>query len=209
MARKSKAAPANETTEQGAAQAQEQPQAPAPVVADAVAQQLADTVAAQAAQDQAAIDPATGEIIDPDHEQFGTEAHAESFICGELMKVAKQRFTQLAEPWGKLKQSEQAQVLRWLHEDVKGIVKRARQIIAGNGRTMFEVDLGKVTFDAPKVTGAFELRASPEAHELAKASNQKVVVLIEKLDTLLSVPAQDLEGDDDNMTLFDASQDAR
>lgn len=205
--RKSKAAPTNETPEQGAAQAQEQ--APAPVVADAVTQQLAEAVAAQAAQDQAAINPETGEIIDPDHEDFGTEAHAESFICGELMKVAKQRFTQLAEPWGKLKQSEQANVLRWLHEDVKGIVKRARQIIAGNGRTMFEVDLGKVVFDSPKVTGAFEMRTSPEAHELAKASNTKVVVLIEKLDTLLSVPAADLEGADDNLTLFDASQEAR
>lgn len=178
---------------------------PQPQVADAVAQQLHDAVVAQAGGDAPATEaPAdTGEVVNEEHEAFGTPEHAQAFLVGNLMEAAKSCFTTLPEVWSKTSQKEQEAVLKRLHDRCLEAAKGALQVYRDHARQSFPITLGKVVFNGRKVTGDFELANTPEAHTLADYSNQQVTVVIENTNKLFSVPAKLLEGEPDNKPLFD------
>lgn len=151
------------------------------------------------------------EAPDPDpttfeHPEYGTEDHAELFMMGRLLEVARKRFTTLAEPWSKLRESEQAAVLRGLHGDIKDVVRDAVKIIAANARVTFRAQVEKVEFKGmDDVKASLKLVNTPESHALADSAGGFVTVVIEQLDDLLEVPESALQGEPDNKPLFDAS----
>lgn len=155
--------------------------------------------------------PADAEAQDPDtttyeHPEYGTEGHAELFMMGSLLESAKKRFTTLVEPWSKLRESEQAPVLRGLHDDVKDVVRDAVKIIAANARVTFRAQVEKVEFKGmDDVKASLKLVNTPESHALADSAGGYVTVVIEQLDDLLEVPESALQGEPDNKPLFDAS----
>lgn len=154
---------------------------------------------------------ALAEAADPDttayeHPEYGTEGHAELFMMGRLLEAARKRFTTLAEPWSKLRESEQASVLRGLHDDVKDVVRDAVKIIAANARVTFRAQVEKVEFKGmDDVKASLKLVNTPESHALADSAGGYVTVVIEQLDDLLEVPESALQGEPDNKPLFDAS----
>lgn len=201
MARKPKQA-AEPAVEQASADATP---VPPPTVADTVGKLLHDGVVAQA-QPDSAHDPKegeeTGEMVDDNHDMHGTPEHAQAFLIGNLMEAAKSCFTTLPEVWSKTSQREQEAVLKRLHDRVLEAAKGAIKVLRDNARMSFQVKLGKVVFNGRKVTGDFELSNSLQAHSLADCSDGYVVIVIEKTDKLLSVPAKLLEGEKDNHELF-------
>ncbi|XVJ69909.1 MAG: hypothetical protein HEQ39_09805 [Rhizobacter sp.] len=154
---------------------------------------------------------ADAEAQDPDpttfeHPEYGTEGHAELFMMGRMLDVAKKRFTTLAEPWSKLRESEQASVLRGLHNDMKDVVRDAVKIIAANARVTFRAQVEKVEFKGmDDVKAGLKLVNTPESHALADSAGGYVTVVIEQLDDLLEIPESALQGEPDNKPLFDAS----
>jgi hypothetical protein len=164
------------------------------MTAEALAQMSADTEAPDP-------DPTTFE-----HPEYGTEGHAELFMMGRLLEAARKRFTTLAEPWSKLRESEQAAVLRGLHGDIKDVVRDAVKIIAANARVTFRAQVEKVEFKGmDDVKASLKLVNTPESHALADSAGGYVTVVIEQLDDLLEVPESALQGEPDNKPLFDAS----
>jgi hypothetical protein len=148
-------------------------------------------------------DPSTTVAEDP---EFGSHGHAELFLMGNLIKLFKSHFCRLAEPWGKLREEEQARVLRNLHQDLKDQVRQTVKIIAGNGRVSFRAEVESVQFKgATDIKAALKLVSGPEAHALADAAGGVVTVLIESLDELLAIPEGALAGDPDEPSLFDKS----
>lgn len=150
-------------------------------------------------------DPTTAVTEDPGPE-WGTEAHAEAFMLGRMIEVAKRRFTTLAERWGALSQREQESVLGGLAEDMRAVVKDATKIIAANARVTFRAEVESVQFKGPTdVKAALKLVNSPETHALADVAGGFVTVVIESLDDLLVIPESATAGDADEKPLFDKS----
>lgn len=148
-------------------------------------------------------DPSTTVAEDP---EWGTEGHAQAFMLGNLMGLFKRHFCRLAEPWGRLREEEQARVLKYLHMDLQDEVRKAVKIIAGNARISFRAEVESVQFKgASDIKAVLKLVGGPEAHSLADAAGNYVTVLIESLDDLLAVPEAALQGEPDIKPLFDAS----
>jgi hypothetical protein len=148
-------------------------------------------------------DPSTTVAEDP---EWGTEGHAEAFMLGRMIDVAKRHFTTLAEPWSRLRENEQAAVLSRLHESMKVVVKDVVQIIAANARITFRAEVASVNFkSATEVEAKLKLVNSVESHALADVAGGFVSVVIEDINELLAVPESALKGEPDNGSLFDAS----
>lgn len=138
--------------------------------------------------------------------EWGTQDHAAVFMAGELMKAAKRRFCELAVPWSKLEETEQARLLENLHEDVKQATRNAVKIIAANARVTFRAEVESVQFKRPTdVKAVLRLVNTMETHALADTAGGFVTIVIEDLDPLLAVPENELAGDPDNKPLFDTS----
>lgn len=136
----------------------------------------------------------------------GTEEHAEILMMGDLMVAAKRRFTELAVPWSKLEETEQARLLENLHDDLKQAVRKAVRVIAANARVTFRAEVESVQFKGmTDVKATLKLVNSVETHALADTAGGFVTVVIEDLDKLLAVPEEELRGSPDNKPLFDAS----
>jgi hypothetical protein len=152
---------------------------------------------------QEAADPSTTVAEDP---EWGTEGHAQAFMLGNLMELFKRHFCRLAEPWGRLREEEQARALKYLHMDLQDEVRKAVRIIAGNARVSFRAEVESVQFKgASDIKAVLKLIGGPEAHSLADAAGNYVTVLIESLDELLAVPEAALQGEPDIKPLFDES----
>ncbi|WP_066338409.1 hypothetical protein [Azohydromonas lata] len=148
-------------------------------------------------------DPSTTVAEDP---EWGTDGHAEAFMLGRMIDVAKRHFTTLAEPWSRLRENEQAAVLSRLHESMKVVVKDAVQIISANARVTFRAEVAGVNFkSATDVEAKLKLVNNPETHALADVAGGFVTVVIENIDELLAVPESALKGEPDNGSLFDKS----
>jgi hypothetical protein len=155
-------------------------------------------------------DKTTVEVTDPDTGEvmatWGSEEHAAAFMMGDLIKVCKRRFTELAVPWNKLEEAEQERVLANLHADLSTAVKVAVKIIAANARVTFRAEVESVQFKGPTdVKAQLKLVNTPETHALADTAGGFVTIVIEDLDTLLSVPEVELAGEPDERPLFDQS----
>ncbi len=127
-------------------------------------------------------------------------------MMGNLMKVCKRRFTELAVPWIKLDEQEQERVLKNLHNDLSDEVKTVVAIIAANARVTFRAEVASVQFKGPSdVVAQLKLVNTPQTHALADAAGGFVTVVIEDINELLAVPDAELEGDSNNGALFDKS----
>ena len=148
------------------------------------------------------VDAGTGEVM-----EWGSQEHAAAFMMGDLIKVCKRRFTELAMPWFKLDETEQTRVLEGLHEDLKEATRQAVKIIAANARITFRAEVDMVQFKGPSdVKAQLKLVNSIETHALADAAGSFVTIVIEDLDTLLAVPdVAMLAGEPNVRPLFDAS----
>jgi hypothetical protein len=138
----------------------------------------------------------------------GSEEHAAVLMMGDLMKVCKRRFTELAVPFNKLDENEQTRLLGNLHDDLKQATRKAVKVIAANARITFRAEVEAVQFKGmTDVKATLKLVNSSETHSLADAAGGYVTVVIEDLDPLLAVPEDDLKGEPNDRTLFDASTD--
>lgn len=148
-------------------------------------------------------DPSTTVAEDP---EWGTEGHAQAFMLGNLMTLFKRHFCRLAEPWGRLREEEQARVLKYLHMDLQDEVRKTVQIISANARVTFRAEVAGVNFkSATDVVATLKLVNSPETHALADVAGGFVTIVIEDINELLAVPESALKGEPDNGSLFDAS----
>lgn len=157
------------------------------------------------------IDP--DQIADPSpavHEdpEYGTDAHAEMFMLGNLLDACTKHFKPLAVPWSDLDEREQTRLLERLHEDLQETVKKAVKIIAANGRVTFRAEVEAVQFKGPSdVNATLKMVNTAASHSLADVAGGFVTVVIEQIDDLLAIPESALKGEPDQKPLFDASVD--
>lgn len=104
---------------------------------------------------------------------------ATEFLLGELIKASSKRFKSLALPYMDMKQREQENLLQDIADDCRAAVKEAVEIIASDYRVTFRASVEKVEFKADGVKAQLTLHNSPEAHALADAAGNTVMVVIE------------------------------
>jgi hypothetical protein len=144
--------------------------------------------------------------LKPPSAAFGSEAHAEAFMVGDLMTAAKLRFMDLAVPWSQLTEEEQGRLLLGLGDDVRRAAKKAIRIIAHHGRVEFRAQVDQVNFKGDdEVKAVLKMLNSSEAHGLADVAGGYVTVIIEQNDELLAIPEAMTKGEPDQRPLFDVS----
>jgi hypothetical protein len=144
--------------------------------------------------------------LKPPSAAFGSDAHAELFMVGDLMTAAKLRFMDLAVPWPQLSEEEQGRVLSGLADDVRRACTKAIRIIAHHGRVEFRAQVDQVNFKGDdEVKAVLKMVNSSEAHSLADVAGGYVTVIIEQNDELLAIPDDMTRGEPDQRPLFDLS----
>jgi hypothetical protein len=134
------------------------------------------------------------------------QEHAATLMMGDLMKACKRRFTELAIPYNKLDENEQARLLGGLHDDLRDAVRKAVKVIAANARITFRAEVEAVQFKGmTDVKATLKLVNSAETHALADTAGGFVTVVIEDLDPLLAAPEDELRGEPNDRPLFDKS----
>jgi predicted phage-related endonuclease len=115
----------------------------------------------------------------PDQIKIDTNDTATHFLLGELIKASMKRFKSLAVPYMELRQSEQQSMLRDVEEDIRKAVREAVEIIASDYRITFRASCESVQFKTDGVKAQLTMFNSPEAHALADAAGNTIMVVIE------------------------------
>lgn len=128
---------------------------------------------------------------------------AAEFLLGELIKASSKRFKSLAVTYMDMKQSEQEALLRDIADDCRTAVKEAVEIIASDYRVTFRAGVDKVEFKADGVKAALAMHNTLEAHALADAAGNTVLIVIEDSSRYLEA-GDATEGEPDQKQLFRA-----
>ena len=136
-------------------------------------------------------------------EQILTDTNdiAREFLLGELIKASSKRFKSLAVPYMELRQGEQQSLLRDIEDDIRKAVREAVEIIATDFRVTFRASCESVQFKSDGVKAQLTLFSSPEAHALADAAGNTVLVVIEDAKRYLDA-GDSCEGEPDQKTLI-------
>lgn len=129
---------------------------------------------------------------------------AAEFLLGNLIKAASKRFKSLAVPYIELRQSEQQTILREMEEDIRKAVREAVEIIASDYRVSFRASCESVQFKQDGVKAQLTMMNSENAHALADAAGNTIMVVIEDASRYLEV-GDACDGDPDQRDLLKAA----
>lgn len=133
-------------------------------------------------------------------EKIESSDTAAQFLLGELLKAATKRFKSLAVPYMELRQSEQQSLLRDIEDDTRKAVREAVEIIASDYRVTFRASCESVQFKPDGVKAQLTMFNSPEAHALADAAGNTIMVVIEDASRYLDA-GDACDGDPDQRSL--------
>jgi hypothetical protein len=137
--------------------------------------------------------------MDAQEKQQSSDTAAQ-FLLGELIKSSTKRFKSLAVPYMELRQSEQQSLLRDMEEDIRKAVREAVEIIASDYRVTFRASCESVQFKPDGVKAQLTMFNSPEAHALADAAGNTIMVVIEDASRYLDA-GNACDGDPDQRSL--------
>lgn len=134
---------------------------------------------------------------------------AREFILGEVMKAAMKQIRSAPKAWQAMKEQEQARMLAELQADVTEAIDAVVRIISSDNRVHFRAMCEKVAFSANGVKAALGLHNTKEAHALADAASNEVLIVIPNGAQYLGLGSTAPTPEKDQKALFDKSQDTK
>lgn len=131
------------------------------------------------------------------------QRRAETYLLGNLIKASTRRLREIAVPWDKMTEAEQATFLRRAADDVRMAVRETLYILQAHARIRFRAEVDSVQFKADDIKAVLKLAPGHSAHSLADSAGAYVTIVIEETDELLAVDDALLAGDADQRPLFD------
>ena len=125
---------------------------------------------------------------------------AAEFLLGDLIKASTKRFKSLAVPYMEMKQPEQQNLLGAIESDIRSAVREAVEIIASDYRLTFRASCESVAFKADGVKAQITMFNTEQAHALADAAGNTIMIVIEDVSRYLGV-GDATNGDPDQKAL--------
>lgn len=125
---------------------------------------------------------------------------AEDFMLGELIKRISTPFKEMAVVWSRMSEAEQTKLMGYVADAARGAVHQAVTAIASGDRVNFMAQVEKVEFKADGVKAQLVLPNSAQAHALADAAGNSVLIVIADSARYLGV-GDAIAGEPDNRAL--------